>query len=231
MSKDFSKKYFSNRQESNHKRKIMHALDYEFVLSTIQLPSEARILDFGCADGSFLSLFSRDHADLYGIEINQEMANEARKRDIQIIDAIDQSLQFDLIILRGVLQHIPDQHDLLNKAIKSTVARKGTVAILQTPNSDSYLFRKFQRLPALEEDLDFSSLYLIPSASSLDHYFTRRSLTTTIQYPYLKTPYARPLIDFIRVLISRTFSSYRKTPYPKNMFNLIASHPGNSVKK
>jgi trans-aconitate methyltransferase len=208
----------------------MHALDYDFVVSTIQLPKEARILDFGCADGSFLSLFARNYTDLYGIEINQEMANEARKRNIQIISAIDQSLQFDLIILRGVLQHIPNQHDLLDKAIKSTAARKGTVAILQTPNSDSYLFRKFNRLPAVEEELDFSSLYLIPSASSLNHYFTRRSLTTTIQYPYFKTPYARPLIDFIRVLISRIFSSYRKTPLPKNMFNLIAFHPGNSVK-
>jgi 2-polyprenyl-3-methyl-5-hydroxy-6-metoxy-1,4-benzoquinol methylase len=231
MSEDFSKKYFSNRQESNHQRRIMHALDYEFVVSRIQLPSKARILDFGCADGSFLSLFARDDAELYGIEINQEMANKARERDIRIIHEIDESEHFDLILFRGVLQHISNQSELLDKAVKSTGARNGTIAILQTPNSDSFLFRRFQRLPAVEEELDFKSLYLIPSASSLIHYFGRRSLATTIQYPYFRTPYARPLVDFYSVFIARIFSKYTKNPFPKNMFNLIAFHAESAARE
>lgn len=224
MHQDFSDKYFSDRQTDSSRRSKMHELDLKFVNARINLPNDAKILDFGCSDGAFVSLLQNGDRQLFGIEISSDMCELAGSKGIEMIENINECGGVDLVIFRGVLQHTSNQVSLLDAAIEVTRERLGTIAILQTPNSDAYLFRRFRRLPALEEDLSFTSIFLVPSASALELYFARRGLNVVTSYPYLETPYARPFLDFSKILYSMLTKKYVRVAFPKNMFNLLVSH-------
>lgn len=105
----------------------------------LNLPQDARVLDFGCGNGSALRTFSELHRDwrLHGAEIS-DMARESLAtlpnfvalHDARAPERIEE--RFDLVTLIHSLEHIVSPQDLLGR-LKPILAREG-VLFIQVPN-------------------------------------------------------------------------------------------------
>ena len=83
---------------------------------------DKKILDVGCGDGGFISAFSKHSTELYGIEIKEfdwpiEVKNKVTflKGDLTEMTSHKLTLigqPINLIILRDVIEHIPNRKKL-----------------------------------------------------------------------------------------------------------------------
>ena len=100
-----------------------------FIEEVIQITSDLKILDIGCGDGGVLIPFLEKGCSCTGIELDETKANFARhfleqylneglveivNRNIYEEEALTQYAgKFDLIILKDVVEHIPDQNKFI----------------------------------------------------------------------------------------------------------------------
>lgn len=114
-------------------------------LSENQTLENKKVLDIGCFTADFLELLQKKGADVYGVELQKDAVNIARKKvgdtimQADIMDNIKFRTTFDVITLFGVVEHVTDPVSLIKKA-KSLLNKEGLLFI-QTPNSGS-LFAK-----------------------------------------------------------------------------------------
>lgn len=115
-----------------------------------RIPTAARILDAGCANGYLLDL-ARDagYENLTGIDISEQLAANARQRlagsaeiivtDVQsYLDSVPDA-SFDVIFFHHVLEHIPrDQTLSLLRSFYRVLKPKGYLNI-KTPNASFIL--------------------------------------------------------------------------------------------
>ena len=86
---------------------------------------EGRMLEIGCAEGSFLAEAKKSGYEPYGLEINKKFIEYARNK-YQLANIFEQDIlessfperHFDIIYMRGVLCHIHDPIKELNKINK-----------------------------------------------------------------------------------------------------------------
>ena len=98
-----------------------------------------KLLDFGCGKGIFLSLAKKNAKSVAGLEISRQYVDHLRKKKFKIYDDINLVDQkFDIITLFHVLEHIPDQIDVL-KNIKKMLKKKGKL-IIEVPSANDVLF-------------------------------------------------------------------------------------------
>ncbi|MHB1167120.1 MAG: class I SAM-dependent methyltransferase [Carboxydocellales bacterium] len=106
------------------------------------LNKEAKILEIGCASGDYL-VHLRDFGgwDAYGIELSSYAVDKAKKEyqlNIQegtLFDTSFENNEFDLVIMRHVLEHIPNINETLQE-IKRILKPKGKIMII-VPNVDT----------------------------------------------------------------------------------------------
>lgn len=187
-----------------------------------------RILDVGCGLGSFLAEFSPERWQRYGVDVSDFAIERSRARGIHVNDVSnaydypDES--FDVIVFRGSLQLIPTPFTVIETCVR-LLAPDGYMVFLSTPNSNSPYYRRFKTLPFLTPEANF----LIPSDVMMRHALQNFGLEVVeIRYPYLETPYARPLRDLVRYLlgglgIKTKFAFWRST------MEIYARKPGASV--
>jgi len=129
--------------------------------------SETRVVDIGCAKGDLALGFADCGCDACGVDISDQMIQEARKKGVSAIqgkfeDVSISESSFDLITSIEVFEHMSDLKEVLAK-IKQAL-KPGGVLIVQVPNDiDGYrriLFRKIW--------------WMIPPMHI--RYFTRRSV-------------------------------------------------------
>lgn len=76
-------------------------------------PKDKKILDVGCGDGGFISAFARQGAECTGVEIRKFPWQTEENLKFVVADITSDSApsalgeNFDLIILRDVIEHIP----------------------------------------------------------------------------------------------------------------------------
>ena len=209
----------------------MHEIDREWILSQLNStePCESKLtrtfLDIGCSDGLFLKGFNLG-GGIWGIEPNISQQKIARTNGVQIVNNIADVPNLDTVILRGVLHHLPDYEDIIAQICtvfsNSNSSNKKYLFLIANPNAESLVFKKFGRLPALEFGASFASVYKVHGAKSTLLELESKGFSGYLQYPYLNTPYSHPVRDFSLVLKSFMTGRYISSPFPRNMFNLVA---------
>lgn len=216
----FDESYFSVYRD-DAKREQMYREESSRIES---LMPGGRILDVGCGLGGFLHKFDSSRWDRYGTEVAELAITEARLKGIKVKDfseAYDYPEEFfNVIVFRGSLQLIPTPFLVIETCIK-LLAPGGFLIFLATPNSNSPYYRRFKTLPMLTPHLNF----LIPSDIMMKNALQNFGLKIVdIRYPYLGSPYARPLRDHALFLLS-FFGVNRKFPFWRSLMEIYASRP------
>ena len=106
--------------------------------------TDKAVLDVGCGWGYFLSHLKSRGFDCYGIELSKQVADFSRKQyglDILTvpIEEYDSGIEFDLITLFGVVEHIKDPISFLKHCRR--LLRRGGFVLIFTPNFESIAVR------------------------------------------------------------------------------------------
>jgi 2-polyprenyl-3-methyl-5-hydroxy-6-metoxy-1,4-benzoquinol methylase len=214
----YNEQYFQDRRDPL--RDAWYRSEHERIES--MRPQGGAIFDVGCGLGQFLELFDSHKWQKYGVDISDYAVTLARARGIfvknydQGYDYPDES--FDVIIFRGTIQHL-DTPFLVLKRCASLLKRGGLMAFLSTPNANALCYKLFGTLPFLSPKRN----YWIPSDTTLPNALRNFGLTVTqIRYPYLETPYARPLRDHLFFLL-RCLGVKVSFPFWGNMMECYAT--------
>lgn len=147
------------------------------------LPAAAQVLEVGCAAGDLLVPLREAGLRVTGIELSDHAAAIARTehrldvRTGRLDEASFSGSSFDGIILRNVIEHVPDAKKEL--AIAASLLRPGGLLFLRTDNVDSLDARLFG---ALWYGFDF------PRHLTL---FSRDTLTAFVQSAGLEVTHVR----------------------------------------
>ena len=100
------------------------------------------VLEVGCGSGGILIPFQEIGAEIVGIDFDDTYMEAGRKRGLNLIDRSIYEFQtdkeFDLIILKDVLEHLPDLNLVLQK-LKSLLSKNGKIYI-QVPTFEGLEF-------------------------------------------------------------------------------------------
>ena len=128
--------------------------------------------------------------------------------------------------MRGVLHHLPEYKESIAQIItafnNSNSSNLKLLFLIANPNSESLVYKKFGRLPALECGTDFASIYKVHGGREMLRELIERGFVGHLHYPYLRTPYAKPLMDFVSFAKSFVTGKFAPFPFPRNIFNLVA---------
>ncbi len=100
---------------------------------------QARIVDIGCAFGQLLEyLRSQGYSEISGVEVSQELAEKARRKDfhVECCDAISFFIksknQFDCVILYDVIEHLSKEsgYTLLQEILEKLSANGRLMLVL-----------------------------------------------------------------------------------------------------
>ncbi len=198
----FYQNYFENRQKNDllgKQRNEMYSIDRDWVCNYVK---EGTILDIGCSGGFFLNKFSKENFEREGIEIGQDAAIHAKENfNIKVytgyITDFELPKQYDLVMMRGVIEHFRDPIKVLEKCSKIT-KKGGYLFITATPVGDAFAFEVYREKWRL-----FTPLEHI-------HFFTERLLTRVLSgmgfsyvahhYQYAETPYADSDKDYRKII-------------------------------
>jgi len=225
---DFADSYFKLHAKGSDLRARQHSLDFLWVKRFLQKGEflsfdsnpQINIIDIGCAAGDFSRLFS-PIGKVYGVEINESESIKARKVLFQVGDSYPLDVTFDLILIRGTLQHLPTSKEFFD-FVATNLKSKGVLAILANPNSSSPMFKRTGTLPALNVYKGFSSNFEVFNRHSLENRLKGIEFSEIeIKYDYFRTPYARPCLDIPLGILSLLTGRNFGRPFPGNMFNWI----------
>ncbi|HQS58892.1 MAG: hypothetical protein B7Y56_12700 [Gallionellales bacterium 35-53-114] len=189
--------YIGRRRLNNdvkmEQRKIQYQTDRDFIEHYI---SDGKLLDVGCNGGFFLDVLSKKF-EKHGIEIDPEAVAYAKKsyndfggniRCGALQDAPYENATFDVISMRGTIEHMTDPVSAIQK-VSQLLKQGGYYFITATPNGDSFaadLYRdKWTLFHPVQHIWHFSpkTLSLICSKFGLQ--------LMAKDFPYLGTPYEK----------------------------------------
>lgn len=153
-----------------------------------------RFLDVGCGTGEFISLL-RDQFEVHGVDVSASYVHYGRDRlglsnlrQGQLSEVAYPAGHFDVVQMRGVIQHLPDPLGEVREAFRVT-RPGGLLVISATPNIASLcarLYRDRFRLLAPDQMLyDFAPATLRALLAKAGYRVER------LAFPYLGTPYWR----------------------------------------
>ena len=198
--KEYYKNYLSiihqdNKQEIQDRWK-MYILENRHITNYI---SQGKILDIGCSGGYFLDTFDKDSFQCVGVEFGEEEAKIAKNKYKVYygnFDNIQIQEKFDLIIFRGVIEHIPYPKNYLDKAV-SLLNDGGYIYITSTPDSDAFccdLFKENWNQHEPEAHLmHFNQFHF------RDYFNGKKLEHVDVKHFYRSTPYCNIENDILKV--------------------------------
>ncbi len=180
----------------NKQRELMYELEFKFI---DKISGPGKVLDVGCGAGLFLDVFKANGYSCHGVEFGAEAAAAASKKH-QIYTGNFSKLgiteKFDLIVFRGVIEHIPQPRAYLDEAVR-LLDNGGYIFITSTPNADAFsceLFKEKWNQHVPEAHL----MHFRPD--HFEQYFRSVGLEIIAEYFfYEETPYANFEEDIIAV--------------------------------
>ncbi len=214
----YNKNYF----ESNYKkskeyrlRKIQYQKDKKIILEFFKDKKNKKVLDYGCGNGEFLSLFK---SKKFGYELNDSA--EVNKKINRISKKEVFQKKFDMIIMRGVIEHLPDFDEIIKKLSKCLV-KNGLFYITATPNTNNltfFLSKKDFNQNTPRHIFHFNNV-------NLSLFFLKRNfLNLCTKFEYIDTPYANIKSDFKNLKNQlRKINKKEKTISPPSVGNMLTS--------
>jgi len=219
----------NNRKDRKlwEQRKLVYDIDKKWINKFVK---KGNVLDIGSSGGQFLNRFDPIEWNRIGVEVDKNAAEYAkRKYDIlvKVGNIVDLSFdkKFDLVIIRGVIEHFIDPISILKKCSK-LLKHGGYLFITATPAGDSfafYVYREKWHLFTPPGHLHFFTVNLLSKVLKkyglylLDHH-----------YQYQETPYANPVKDFkklkndIKLLNKGKWRSVKTSmPFPGSMITAV----------
>jgi 2-polyprenyl-3-methyl-5-hydroxy-6-metoxy-1,4-benzoquinol methylase len=185
---DYAADYLVKEKSLYLQRQVQYALDVELLLECRKFGA-VRVLDYGCSSGGYLDAMPPEWKKS-GFEINPFHIQYVleNKKHIKVFDSVAAiGGQFDLITMRGVIEHIPDHTELIT-FFEQHLAPGGAVFITATPDVSSVcatLYKsKWNQVVCPEHIHQFSP-------TSLSFLLARAGLVLrSLNHPYMGTPYA-----------------------------------------
>lgn len=215
-----------NIEEKSRQREIMYEVDRDWILNFI---SSGTILDVGCSAGYFLSKFDREYFDRNGVEMSERYVELAKNNfDIPVrsgnFTSMDFDRKFDLVIMRGTIEHFVYPIQVLKKVSEIT-EEGGLVYICATPNGSSFAFDVYRGKWGLFSP-DHVHFFSLDHLDSILRGFGFKLLARNYQYE--ETPYANPIKDFSKIrkdisLIEqgRNDDVVESVPFPGSMISAV----------
>lgn len=199
----YSKEYFNQNYLKNNNdfklRKIQYKLDKKIILNYYKDDKNNKILDYGCGNGTFLKLFK---SKKIGYDFNKDARVDTSVRRVSIKKVFEE--KYDLIIMRGVIEHIPNFEEIIKKLTKC-VNKNGLFYITATPNSNNLTF--------FLSNKDFNQnhpghLFHFNNVNLSLLFLKNSFLNIVMRYEYLDTPYVNLDNDFKN--LKRQLKTYKK---------------------
>lgn len=191
----YGEEYFSKRAYDK-RRYEAYRIDREKIYLHA---NHGKILDIGCGTGEFLLGFD-DRFEKFGIEPSATGKKISLENGIKVLESLDDLTDdfFDVVVLRGVLQHIYNPIEVLHRAY-SCLKKGGIIIILATPDSDSIGYFRWKTLPALDAPRNW-----IPFGHRMLNNILKRIGFKNIvfSYPY-GYPYANPIRNVFNFIIGK----------------------------
>lgn len=196
-------------KKKTQQRTLQYKSDKNFIE---QFVSGGKVLDVGCSGGFFLNELSTSFKK-YGSEIDESAVAYAKRMYLfgkninhcALEDLKYPASSFDLVVMRGVIEHLPDPRTALKK-VSQLLKPNGFFYIAATPNVDSFCAEIYR-----EKWNQFHPIRHL-------FYFSLRTLTKLLSqygltliakdFPYLETPYADIMKDHYEML--RAFNARGK---------------------
>jgi SAM-dependent methyltransferase len=148
------------------------------------LPDAARLLDFGCANGAFMTLAAGGGYRVKGIEQNPTAIAFAREHsglDVASLEAmLEGDARFDAIHIADVLSHLPNPAELLRSL--ETLLAPGGLFVIEGPleKQHNLVFlsllagKRAKRLLGRDREGDHPPVHLTFSSWKSQEYFFRQ---------------------------------------------------------
>ena len=193
--------YFTHRldeKELFEKRKIMYKIDHDWITKFI---NHGKILDVGCSGGQFLNTFDPKKWERQGVEIDKDAAEFAKSEyDIPVsigyFPEISFEEKFDLVVIRGVIEHFSDPISVLKKCAE-VLKPNGFLFITATPVGNSFAFDVYREKWHLFTPLAHIHFFTVDLLSRVLKTFGMSLIDQ--HYQYEETPYANPEKDFAKI--------------------------------
>jgi SAM-dependent methyltransferase len=215
MSNKYGDEYFKTRFNNDSER--VRSFKMEAAYMDQYFPRTGKICDIGCSTGEFLKSYNWQ-GEMYGMEVN-DMAIEASQKigisfDKNILNVED---FFDVIVFRGTIQHVPDPFGYIEKSYRA-LKKGGHLVFLATPNANSIVYKLYNTLPPLDAPRNF----YIPSDVTLKNICINAGFEIIdIVFPYISSPYSKPVRDHLKFLYSLVIFKYTEFPFWRSMMNLV----------
>jgi 2-polyprenyl-3-methyl-5-hydroxy-6-metoxy-1,4-benzoquinol methylase len=197
----FYANYLDNRFQQKKlmdQREEMYLIDRDWVSLFVK---GGKVLDVGCSGGFFLSKFDPAIWDRHGIEIAPDAAELAHKHyniPVRVGNIIDLEIEdrFDLVMMRGVIEHFRNPIDCLEKCA-SILKPGGHLFITATPAGDAFAFDVYREKWRLFTPLEHVHFFTV---GLLNRILKPMNLAHVAHhYAYEETPYANPSEDFKKI--------------------------------
>ncbi len=221
---EYAREYNPDLEEESFKlRKEQYTLDLNLINEYIH-KDELSVLDYGCSTGQFLNVMPSNWKK-HGYEVNKFELSYIMEnyKDITTFSKISEikDIQFDLITLRGVIEHLFDFDDLFY-IINKTLRDDGYIFICATPDFNSpcaHVYKsKWNQITAPIHYHQFTSASI--TILFVKHKFGLRNLI----YPYLETPYSNFLEDS-----QKFFKNIERFLENKDVIDTAHAYPGNMM--
>ena len=198
----FYNHYYEKRvisKELGEQRKEMYIQDRDWILNHI---SRGKVLDIGCSGGDFLSTFDSHSWDKYGIDLTDDALDSASgNHGIKTFKGkvweTDVGQDYDLVMMRGVIEHFKNPLPAMKKAIE-ILKPGGLIYLTATPAGDAFAFNVYRHKWRLFTPLEHIHFF---SEKQLNKLFAEFGASpVSIHYPYQETPYANVLEDQDRIM-------------------------------